>query len=222
MDGKRKLHSLSWEKLCLPKKAGGLGIVSLKHRNQALLAKWWGRCYSERGSFWNNFLASRYGKKILYDLKKFSYTKNRVPIFKAFTELARCSNVYQLINRQSFSWRLDSGETILFWEGNWHPQGILSIAYHVLYETCSSKLITVKSFCEAWQDPQLRHSLWMTDLNLIPVEIREEFGRLMRSLSMTNGKDILIWSPSKSKLTTKQFSSLLTSNRNTLPQAHYW
>lgn len=48
---KPRMHSLGWNKICRPKEAGGLGLVSLRERNLALLFKWWWRSCEERGSF---------------------------------------------------------------------------------------------------------------------------------------------------------------------------
>ena len=39
MDGKTKMTWLSWDKVCAPKKEGGLGFHDLKTFNLALLAK---------------------------------------------------------------------------------------------------------------------------------------------------------------------------------------
>lgn len=52
-DGSNKPHSISWEKVCVPKEEGGLGITSLKIRNWSLVAKWVWRAHSERGRLWN-------------------------------------------------------------------------------------------------------------------------------------------------------------------------
>lgn len=38
-DGKRRIHALKWEKVCLPKELGGLNIRDIRKMNLALLAK---------------------------------------------------------------------------------------------------------------------------------------------------------------------------------------
>ncbi|XP_026429098.1 uncharacterized protein LOC113325076 [Papaver somniferum] len=40
VEGKKKVAWVSWIKVCLPKKNGGLGVKSLRVTNKALLAKW--------------------------------------------------------------------------------------------------------------------------------------------------------------------------------------
>lgn len=42
-EDKRKLHTVSWDKITRPRKEGGLGVIAAKPKNLALLAKlnWW-------------------------------------------------------------------------------------------------------------------------------------------------------------------------------------
>ena len=56
---KRTFHSLSWNKVCSPKRCGGLGLVPIRHRNEVLLAKWVWRAYNERDRYWNKLLGGR-------------------------------------------------------------------------------------------------------------------------------------------------------------------
>ncbi|CAJ2637084.1 unnamed protein product [Trifolium pratense] len=51
----------SWEKVCLPKDKGDLGIKNLALFNLALLCKWKWRCLNERNTIWYEFLNFRYG-----------------------------------------------------------------------------------------------------------------------------------------------------------------
>jgi hypothetical protein len=38
-EDRKKMHMVGWDKICQPKKDGGLGLYSSKPRNLALLAK---------------------------------------------------------------------------------------------------------------------------------------------------------------------------------------
>lgn len=65
-----KMHLLNWKAVCQPKSVGGLGLVPLKVKNKALLAKWWWRAYLERNSLWNKVFSQRYGPKWQYNLNE--------------------------------------------------------------------------------------------------------------------------------------------------------
>ena len=59
-DERKKMHMISWEKVCRPKDLGGLGLYSTKARNLALLAKLNWRVMEDPNSLWANTLIAKY------------------------------------------------------------------------------------------------------------------------------------------------------------------
>lgn len=58
---RRKIAWVSWEKICLSKDKGGLGIKNIEAFNIALLSKWRWRCLEGRESIWQKILKAKYG-----------------------------------------------------------------------------------------------------------------------------------------------------------------
>jgi hypothetical protein len=59
-DERKKMHMVSWDKVCRPRELGGLGLYSAKARNLALLAKLNWRVMEEPDSLWAKTLIAKY------------------------------------------------------------------------------------------------------------------------------------------------------------------
>lgn len=57
----KKICRVSWDKICLPKKKGGLGVKNIEMFNLSLLAKWRWRFCMDQDAIWRYFLLFRYG-----------------------------------------------------------------------------------------------------------------------------------------------------------------
>ena len=109
---KRKIHWRSWERMCAPKEAGGLGFKSLYAHNLAMLAKQGWRLLTHPNSLvaqvfkavyypYGSFLSADMG-----DRPSFSWRSimNARPVIKA-----------------GLQWRIGSGASINIWEDDWIP-----------------------------------------------------------------------------------------------------
>lgn len=57
----KKTYWVSWSKVCLPKKLGGLGVKNIELFNMSLLAKWRWRFCMDQTALWYELLFFRYG-----------------------------------------------------------------------------------------------------------------------------------------------------------------
>lgn len=146
-----KMHLLNWEKICVPKNSGGLGIVPLKHRNISLLAKWWWRCYNERNRLWNRLLSEKYGAGLSFDITALTQRKDCSFTIKNVANLGSAFEVSSLISRECFMWKVGEGNKILFWEDYWLENGILSLLLPRLYRISKLKLCSIKCFAHIWR-----------------------------------------------------------------------
>uniref|UniRef100_A0A0A9G5B0 Reverse transcriptase zinc-binding domain-containing protein n=1 Tax=Arundo donax TaxID=35708 RepID=A0A0A9G5B0_ARUDO len=132
---KRKYHLVKWDRICRPKKKGGLGISSLRKMNISLLCKWWWHI-EKRDGLWQEIVRRKY-------LSKFSITqvKHRLDDSPCWSDLLKVKNFY-LSNRKKI---VHNGENTFFWEDSWILEKPLIFLYPFLYSFCVDQWITVAS-----------------------------------------------------------------------------
>ncbi|KAK2414519.1 hypothetical protein QL285_037103 [Trifolium repens] len=137
----RKIHWIKWDKICLDKEYGGLGVRKVKEFNISLLGKWCWRLLQEPESLWFKVLAAKYGMR-----------DGQVD-----SGGSRASSWWQDINSIRFGnevgdgrWYVDNvvkrvgdGETTLFWKDNWVDGISLKSQFDRLFDLCLDKEVTV-------------------------------------------------------------------------------
>lgn len=74
---RKRMHMVKWSTVTLPKDLGGLGFYSIKHRNEAILAKLCCSLAHEEGKPWTNMLAAKYlcPNRVTEEGKKLPYSR---------------------------------------------------------------------------------------------------------------------------------------------------
>ncbi|KAL5725053.1 hypothetical protein ACHQM5_008240 [Ranunculus cassubicifolius] len=62
--GKRKIHLVSWEDVCIPKEFGGLGLRRIVDINVSLLCKWLWEIGTEEQVLWKRLMRQKYGETV--------------------------------------------------------------------------------------------------------------------------------------------------------------
>ncbi|KAJ4734117.1 RNA-directed DNA polymerase (reverse transcriptase)-related family protein [Rhynchospora pubera] len=110
-DGKHKTHLVAWDKLCMPKEVGGLGIKNIKIQNQAFLLRWLWFLYKNHNSLWFRTTSKIYSP-IRGEAAPLVWNKRGSFFWKDIHSL---SYLFQF----STSLTVFSGHTASFWYDNW-------------------------------------------------------------------------------------------------------
>lgn len=110
---KRKTHLIAWDKICLPKKDGGLGIRAAKDMNKALIAKVGWRVLQDKLSLWARVVRSKYKVGDIHDQSWMVAKSNWSPTWRSVGMGLR-----EVIH-VGVSWIIGDGRQIRFWLDNW-------------------------------------------------------------------------------------------------------
>ncbi|XP_010682933.1 uncharacterized protein LOC104897695 [Beta vulgaris subsp. vulgaris] len=108
----RRMHWLSWEKMCLPKAYGGMGFRDLKVFNQALLAKQGWRLLCHNGSMAHAVFNARY-----YPRSNFLNARRGFDPSYVWRSIWGAKSLLL----EGLKWRVGDGSSIGVWEESWLP-----------------------------------------------------------------------------------------------------
>ncbi|KAL4575164.1 hypothetical protein LXL04_022006 [Taraxacum kok-saghyz] len=122
-EGEKGITWVKWEKCCLNRSHGGLGINDLIDTNLSLLYKWHWRLKQEKEALWTKIIFSIHGKDGKYDGNSLKNTKY-------------LNNV-----------KIGDGSSTSFWSDRWSEKGVLKDTFPRLYALETDKGCAAKDRC---------------------------------------------------------------------------
>ncbi|KAL9286103.1 putative RNA-directed DNA polymerase [Arabidopsis thaliana] len=202
---KKKLHLVAWDRVCLPKSEGGLGIRTSKCMNKALVSKVGWRLINDRYSLWARILRSKYRVGELNDR---TWVEKKRPCSSTWRSVV--AGLREVVSRGS-RWVVGNGRDILFWSDNWLSHEAL-INRAVIEIPNSEKELRVKDLWAnglGWKLDKIEPYIsYHTRLELAAVVVD----------SVTGARDRLSWGYSADGVfTVKSAYRLLTEDHDPRP-----
>ncbi|GKV24583.1 hypothetical protein SLEP1_g34176 [Rubroshorea leprosula] len=118
-EGGRKICWVKWEWVCLEKEKGGLGVLSVKKKNLALLGKWWATFEDNSMGLWKKVLVEKYygGEKKagVGNIRRRRLSK----VLEDIVSIGGENNEMSELVRNGFKWEVGDENSIKFWQDNW-------------------------------------------------------------------------------------------------------
>ncbi|CAK8537008.1 unnamed protein product [Lathyrus sativus] len=211
VEERRKIHWVSWKKVCLPIDKGGLGMKYLPDFNVALLNKWRWRILKGGDEVWLRLLKARYGdiSSVMLSKGTHSLISNSSPPhsttsspsssywWKDLISIGKFGHLDPMVRLCNF--KIGRGFTTPFWEVNWTGNFCLTDEFLNLYKETRLRLVSVAGM-GGWVD----HVWRWGDLGLAPAEVSggsgpngQEVGSLRELIQPfepeSSGSDTVSW-----------------------------
>lgn len=109
----RKLHLIAWDRICAPKREGGLAIRSTQKMNKAMLAKVGWRLIHDTSSLWATVIRSKYRVGTIHDQTWMKNKGNGSAVWRSIGVGLR------EVIMAGISWVPGNGREIHFWKDKW-------------------------------------------------------------------------------------------------------
>lgn len=191
----RKLHLISWSKICKPKKLGGLGLSTISHRNLALLGKWYYKWECDRNKSWNKWIRSKYGLSKHCGLSECKSSNNMSDSMQAVLSVSQSPLLKNKVSKDKFRWSLANGKMAFFWEDVWLLNEPLKLKFRRLFNLSKFKEFSVLDFIKASQGKSIKLPMfWTRPLRSWEMEEAEYLDVLIKQVILTQEEDSISWS----------------------------
>ncbi|XP_010418618.1 PREDICTED: uncharacterized protein LOC104704191 [Camelina sativa] len=179
-ENKKKMHWISWEKLCLPKHAGGLGFKDIQIFNQALLSKQAWRVLQDKDCLFARFFKSRY----FPDSDFLSATLGYRPSY-AWRSILHGRDLLKRGLRQM----IGDGASTFVWSSRWVLDGIMRapLMKNILFDLDLMVKDLLDTTTQSWDLAKLQYHFYPRDVELI-----------LKIKPVMSSEDYLIWEHTKS------------------------
>ncbi|KAK1394833.1 hypothetical protein POM88_013889 [Heracleum sosnowskyi] len=201
---KKKMHLVAWEKICSPKKAGGLGLVSFETKNMALLSKWCSKWRLDRDRSWNKWMRYKYLCPKSSNVESFPEGSKKSDFIVSLADIQVNSPLRNDLSPKNFSWKLNNGYLVLFWEDTWFQGRALKDSFKSLYRISALKEVEVRIFYDLWECYEHQSEVfWTRNLRNCELEDMESLNKILENVRLSNSSDKLLWAVSGDTFTVK-------------------
>lgn len=139
------MHLAGWPEVKKPKSIGGLDLVPIKLRNEALLCKWGWRFSKEVHALWIKVLKAKYGTLNAngWNLGD-EVEKSGSHVLKAWWRISQGRSEVGNQFREHLRLLVGKGNRTFFWEDVWLGDRPLKASFPRLYKASRCRLASVK------------------------------------------------------------------------------
>ncbi|XP_071695652.1 uncharacterized protein [Rutidosis leptorrhynchoides] len=162
-DSGPKLSWVKWVNVVCSYELGGLNIGLLKHKNLALLGKWWWRFFSEPNSLWVRIIRSIYGLYGGLELGREEIRALKPSTWRSIILTGHDIEDTGVSFVNSFVQQVGSDSAVSFWDGLWLNGNKLRCAFPRLYQLEDNKEARIKDRVEVRDKQVLFSWSWLRD-----------------------------------------------------------
>jgi hypothetical protein len=218
MGDDKKLHLVSWNQVCRPLMAGGLGIRNVYKFNQALMGKWLWRYATEREALWHKIIKAKYEYQDGGWCSKEVSGPYGVGLWK---HIRRGCDTFSMGVR----FEVGIGSKVRFWHDVWCSDQLLKLVFPSLF--------SISRYKEAWVKENFIWRIGIVEWNVIfvrsvqdwEVDVVSSFFEKLYSCKISHGnEDCIHCSPSKKGTFEVKmlYKALFIQNYEVFPWKSIW